>query len=515
MRLEDGVLSGNPPANFAETLSLVLIGSDGTESAEIAFDAVFISTNDAPRLIVPLSDRYVLEDLDFDVVLQDAFEDPDGDDLTLTATQLDGSALPDWLFYDPADNRLTGRPPQDFVGTVGILLTASDGQYSVSNGFDFTVVNLNDAPVAANPMADLVVEEDSFIDYELPFAETFLDIDGDELSYTVISADGSALPEWLSFANGTLSGQPPLNSNDDVELTVYATDGFETVETSFTIRLTPVADLPIANDDYGLVMNAGSALVFTEDDFLANDFDPDGGELSLVSTNAPENGELIRDDLGNFVYTPNDSFAGVDSFTYSVENDTGSAEATVNIFVQDNYLSYDVQGTAGNDFIFGDIFSRNSIYGGDGNDLLFGGLRSDQLAGGAGDDLLMGLSGRDTLDGGAGNDVLFGGNGRDMISGGTGDDILFGGRGRDIFEFAQGDGADIIADFNPGRARRNFFIAGDRIEIDYAGIDNFDDLMSFASQDGRDTVFDFGNGDILVLSRTRLASLDDDAFTFV
>ncbi len=57
----------------------------------------------------------------------------------------------------------------------------------------------------------------------------------------------------------------------------------------------------------------------------------------------------------------------------------------------------------------------------------------------AGDDLLMGGAGEDTLVGGAGDDTL---------DGGAGDDRLYGGAGDDTFVFANGFGADTIADFD-------------------------------------------------------------------
>ena len=512
LTFENGTLTGTPPNNFNGSLEINITASDGQDSTSQTFTLEITPVNDSPILTIPLSNRYVLEDADFDVALQNAFIDPEGDAFTLSATQSDGTALPDWLNYDAVNNRLSGRPPQDFIGTIAILITASDGTLSVSDSFDFTVVNLNDAPVVANPIADLIVEEDSFIRHDLPFEEAFLDVDGDALSYTVVSSDGSPLPEWLSFNNGTLAGQPPQDLNGDIALTVIATDGFETVETSFNIQITPVADTPVANADFGMIVNSGGELVFSGADILGNDFDPDGGVLNIVDFGDPENGDLVQDEFGNFVYTPDEDFAGIDSFSYTIENESASAEAVVNIFAQDNYISYDVQGAASNELLFGDIFAWNEIYGGNG---ITGGALSDQFAQGADNDLIFGNAGSNFIEGGSGNDLIYSGAQNDRVNGGTGTDVLFGGLGQDTFEFNQGNGTDFIGDFNSGYSGRNFFIAGDRIEIDYSGVNNFGDLLGYGSQDGQDAVFDFGNGDLLILGRTQLASLDDDAFTFV
>ncbi|MEO1131984.1 MAG: hypothetical protein AAFX40_04675, partial [Cyanobacteria bacterium J06639_1] len=72
------------------------------------------------------------------------------------------------------------------------------------------------------------------------------------------------------------------------------------------------------------------------------------------------------------------------------------------------------------------------VFAGKGNDTVFGSNR---------DDLLSGDSGDDTIEGRDGND---------LIMGVTGDDILSGGSGRDVFVYGNGDGTDVITDFEVG-----------------------------------------------------------------
>ena len=60
------------------------------------------------------------------------------------------------------------------------------------------------------------------------------------------------------------------------------------------------------------------------------------------------------------------------------------------------------------------------------------------------------------------------------------------------FVFRSGDGRDVIGDFATGNGNRRFFIAGDEIAIDVDGIDTFEDLMGFATQEGGHISFDFG-----------------------
>ena len=191
-----------------------------------------------------------------------------------------------------------------------------------------------------------------------------------------------------------------------------------------------------------------------------------------------------------------------------------------------------IVGSDENDLLIGERREENAIFGEDGHDLIIGGRRSDFVDGGEGDDLVLAGRGADIIHGGAGsdlliggrgsdsingdegNDLLFGGRGRDILSGGEGDDLLYGGRGSDTFIFRDGDGEDVIVDYAVGSQGRRFRIAGDEIQIEVEGVNNFDDLMGFAAQDGGNVVFDFGEGDALILASTQLAALDRDAFTF-
>ncbi|MBR6888306.1 MAG: calcium-binding protein, partial [Selenomonadaceae bacterium] len=74
----------------------------------------------------------------------------------------------------------------------------------------------------------------------------------------------------------------------------------------------------------------------------------------------------------------------------------------------------------------------------------------DYIEGREGADLIKGGNGNDTIDGGKNNDKIYGGAGDDSLWGGAGSDTLYGGEGEDIFLYRDGDGNDVIADFELG-----------------------------------------------------------------
>jgi hypothetical protein len=67
---------------------------------------------------------------------------------------------------------------------------------------------------------------------------------------------------------------------------------------------------------------------------LANDSDPDGDTLSLRSFTQAAHGTVVRNPDDTLTYTPDDDFAGKDSFTYTIRDGKGGrATATVTITV--------------------------------------------------------------------------------------------------------------------------------------------------------------------------------------
>jgi len=154
-----------------------------------------------------------------------------------------------------------------------------------------------------------------------------------------------------------------------------------------------------------------------------------------------------------------DGGTGTDTSTYW----SSDAGVTVNLLTGtgsgghaegDTLVSIEV--VQGSELFDDTLIGSNSgvqLFGYGGNDTLIGGDSADLLAGGLGDDTISGGGGKDMLFGEDGDDVLDGGAQADLITAGTGDDIIAGGAGRDQFKFRQGDGTDVITDFQAGKDR--------------------------------------------------------------
>ena len=88
---------------------------------------------------------------------------------------------------------------------------------------------------------------------------------------------------------------------------------------------------------------------------------------------------------------------------------------------------------------------------------VLGGIGKDSISGNTAANSIAGNSGDDTIDGKAGDDIIDGGSGDDTLYAGAGSDTLTGGIGADKFIFYQGDGKNIITDFNESEDVYSFY----------------------------------------------------------
>ena len=198
--------------------------------------------------------------------------------------------------------------------------------------------------------------------------------------------------------------------NYDIRIT--ASDGELSASDEFSLLIENSNRAPVAVDDALIVSESGDPLTIQQATLLDNDSDPDGDDLAVVSATDGTNGSVDFDADGNLVYTPNNGFYGEDSFSYTISDGEFTSTATVAVRIDNPFEGWR-QGTEGRDFLFGNFFRENEIYGRGGNDRIFGGFRRDYLAGGDGNDRIFGLWGNDHLWGNAGNDRLYGGFGTD------------------------------------------------------------------------------------------------------
>ena len=304
-------LEGTPPADFNGTLDLQLVASDGELSITDSFALAITAVNDAPVLLGALDALTGTEDETFAFTLPyDRFADIDGDPLVFTFSQADGSDVPAWLIFDAATGEVTGTPPADFNGSLDLVLTASDGEYSVNAPVRFTIDAVNDAPVLLVGLPDVVGTEDTALTFTIDTG-TFGDVDGDALVLSATLVNGLALPEWLSFADGTFSAAPPQDYNGTLAITVSASDGEYSASDTFTLSFAAVNDPPVLQTPFiDLASDEDAPFDFTLD--LGNFADVDGDTLtySVLMADGSALPEWLQFEEGRLFGTPEQDFNG-------------------------------------------------------------------------------------------------------------------------------------------------------------------------------------------------------------
>ena len=247
--------------------------------------------------------------------------DPDGDPITFATV-----SSPTHGHLGPiAGNKVTYTPDPNYNGPDSFTFKANDGKADSSAAtFSLTVTPVNDPPVCR----DLAVQT--------PFAtpvETSpdcSDVDGDALSYEIVSqgARGTA-----SVVAGHLRYEPALGETGSDTFTYRANDGktaSNTATVSVTIGTPPGNQPPIARDDTIQTPEDTTGSV----EALANDSDPDGDPIALVSWTQAQHGVVLCLSSGHCTYLPEPNFNGTDAFQYTIDDGHGNtAQATVHITV--------------------------------------------------------------------------------------------------------------------------------------------------------------------------------------
>jgi VCBS repeat-containing protein len=120
--------------------------NDGTASSNVGTTTIdMTAVNDAPT-VTHLQDVTVAPGTALNLDIGDPFSDIEGSAITYSATLADGTALPDWLSFDPTTHVFSGNPPAG-TASLGIRVIGSDGSASSSTTF---TLQLADAALAAS-----------------------------------------------------------------------------------------------------------------------------------------------------------------------------------------------------------------------------------------------------------------------------------------------------------------------------------------------------------------------------
>eukprot|EP00439_Symbiodinium_sp_Y106_P090069 s1_g2605.t1 len=254
-------------------------------------------------------------------------------DLSTLTNDLDGDALTYSINSGPAvgsasisGSTLTFNSTIGTSGNYNIGYNVSDGQGGTANGIVTATINdINFAPTANNS-SGTANEGQSF---SINLATLVSDIDGDALSYSINSnpAVGTASISGSTLTYTSVNGQP---GNYTIGYTVSDGQG-GTANANIAANILDVNYAPTAVND---VQGAYWSLGLAHSALLANDTDPDGDTLTIVSAANPVGIHSLSVDATyvRFTFVGDSAYAANGSFTYTVSDGHGhTSTASVSV----------------------------------------------------------------------------------------------------------------------------------------------------------------------------------------
>ena len=201
---------------------------NGTILVKLSLDMSFIlnvqSVNDKP-ILSNISDQEIKEDGVFNIKLK--AKDAEGDELTYGATADNDAEI------KIINDNLTIIPSTNFHGLINVNLAVSDGKATDESSFILNVKPINDAPIIESIFSKTQINRN-----QVDLMIDGLDIDGDNLVYSVIGDGGAD----FDIKKNTVVVKPKNNYRGSTPITITTSDGNSSVDTSFTL-INPIPGL--------------------------------------------------------------------------------------------------------------------------------------------------------------------------------------------------------------------------------------------------------------------------------
>lgn len=185
-----GLVSGTPSSEDAESFSVTLLVSDGSDEVSQSYILQIEYVNNPPEILtVPEDTALVGETYTYGIQA----EDPEGEVMTYFADE-----LPDWLTFYPSSKVLIGSPGRDDAGNHLISLGVSDNNDTTYQAYELhvpLVIGIDDSNlqelvrIYPNPASTYVVIEieDDFMQHTEGISLELFNLSGARILHTVLT----------------------------------------------------------------------------------------------------------------------------------------------------------------------------------------------------------------------------------------------------------------------------------------------------------------------------------------
>jgi len=322
-----------PYPDFYGTDTFTYYANDGTQnSAPILVNVTVLPVNDTP---IAANDAVTTNE-DTPIGIPILSNDTDVDDvLNATMIVLITSPTHGTLTINASTGAVVYSPSLNYNGNDSFTYQVKDAAGALSNIATVAIViqPVNDVPIANADFA--TTPEETTVSIPVLANDTDVDSSLDPTSLFVVTAplNGQAAVQ-PSTGRIVYTPQENFTGTDSFTYTVKDSEGAASAPISVTITVSPVNDVPVAvNDEASTNENTPVDI-----DVISNDIDVDNDvtpSAVVIATN-PVHGTIVLNPVtGSVVYTPEENFIGNDSFTYTLQDPSGSMSppATVGVHI--------------------------------------------------------------------------------------------------------------------------------------------------------------------------------------
>ena len=312
----------SPNNNYHGNDIITGIVNDGDGGNVAVFFSITVnSINDLPTVV----NEEVTVNEDSAIVITPLANDSDLEDQQLAINS--ALARNGAIIISEDEQFITYRANANFFGNDVIEYTVIDSDGGISSGrVQITVVPINDTPIFAVPISNLIVDEDGQL--LIDWSNYITDIDSD--SFTINSLEAQ---NGIAIVNeqGNIRYTPISNYNGSDIVTGIVNDGDGgRVTVFFSIIVNSINDLPIVVNEE-IIVNEDSITVITP---LANDSDLEDQQLAINSAIARNGIITISSDKQFITYKVNADFFRDDVIEYTViDSDGGISSGKIQITV--------------------------------------------------------------------------------------------------------------------------------------------------------------------------------------
>ena len=299
----DGTYTYTPPLNYSGTQSIPVQGCDAQNSCASALLTVQVNAvNDLP--VVANKNFSFIEDAVFQSSVSSGNSDAEGSSLTYTsAVQPIGGSLD-----LNVDGSFTYTPFANWFGNESIAIQVCDNQGGCSTlQLNLTVTGVNDLPTISNTTYN--TNEDVAFSGNLNSIATDIETAALNFSITTTASNGTV----NNSPNGSFIYTPAANFFGEDFIAVTACDASNAcVSANITFNVSSVNDSPIAQD---------RSITINEDESTSGMLvisDADHASLVVSIVQGAQNGQLIINNQGQYSYTPQANYYGLETITVSV-----------------------------------------------------------------------------------------------------------------------------------------------------------------------------------------------------